>query len=109
MGTDPYIELRPHLREQSRQRRARNRRESAATLTAHGVTYTVRNDGAHLVVTHAGTVVDFWPGTGLYQPRGSDTRGRGVFNLLRALGVPVQSIANAHKEGRHEQQESQRD
>lgn len=50
--------------------------------------FEVKNDGAHLIVRHEGQTVDFWPGTGKYKPRKPGARhGRGVFNLLKLLGI----------------------
>lgn len=83
----------PYLKEASRARRQCNRERSSAILTEHGVPYEVKNNGAHLVVTHPNGIADFWPGTGLYQMRANQRRGRGVFNLLRALKVEVQPRA----------------
>lgn len=88
MGDD-WRSVRPILKEESQQRRQRNRDRSASVLTVHSVAFHTLNGGAHLVIEHAGKTVDFWPGTGLYAPRGTTKRGRGVFNLLRFLGVPV--------------------
>ena len=52
-----------------------------------GVSFERKNMGAHLIVSHDGKVVDFWPGTGKYIPRGFGQPGRGVFNLLKLIGV----------------------
>jgi hypothetical protein len=75
-------------REESKRRRAAHRDNSARILREHDVGYAVRNDGAHLVVR--GTV-DFWPGTGLWIVRATREEGRGVFALLRHLGVPTRA------------------
>lgn len=64
-------------------KRAQNRGTSANALTAAGVAFVSKNDGAHLIVEGSW---DFWPGTGLYRSRTLPTQGRGVNNLLRALG-----------------------
>ena len=74
---------------ESAARRADNRASSAEVLAKHGVTHEVKNGGAHIVVSHADKVVDFWPGTGKFIPRGAGRPGRGVFNLLKLLGVEV--------------------
>jgi len=76
-------------RQQSRLRRARNRENSAAILQRHSVAFDSMNDGAHLIVTHAGAVFDFWPGTGKYVRRGESGYRCGVFNLLRTLNVEI--------------------
>lgn len=80
---------------ESAERRAANRENSAQLLERHGVLFDVKNAGAHLVVTHDGRVADFWPGTGKYIPRGFGRPGRGVFNLMKALGVPGELLENA--------------
>jgi hypothetical protein len=85
-------------REAGKERRASNRETSPEVLRQHGVEFEAKNGGAHLVVKHAGKVADFWPGTGLYGVRGkrlsnkphSSPYKRGVFNLLRDLGIQVE-------------------
>lgn len=85
----------PSMKEDSQQRRARNREWSAAFLEENGIRFESKNLDAHLIVTHAGRTADFWPGTGLYAireggrfgtvPQGIRRKGRGVRNLLRQL------------------------
>lgn len=77
------------MEEASKLRRASNRQTTPALLVQHGVAFVEHNSGAHLVITHNGKTADLWPGTGKYQVRGSGRYSRGVFNLLRALGVKV--------------------
>lgn len=72
---------------ESAERRAKNRQSSAEILAERGVQFEAKNMGAHLIVSHDGKVADFWPGTGKYIPRGGGRPGRGVFNLLKLLGV----------------------
>ncbi|MNN70290.1 hypothetical protein D3C81_1861330 [compost metagenome] len=72
---------------ESIERRASNRERSALKLQELGISFVSNNDGAHLIVMHAGKTVDFWPGTGKFIPRGAGRPGRGVFNLLKHLGV----------------------
>ena len=78
-------------REESQARRASHRETTPELLRQHGVAFDTKNDGAHLVVRHAGKVADLWPGTGKYRVRRPGGNGeqyrRGVFNLLRDLGV----------------------
>lgn len=79
------------MKQASQERRAGNRESSPQVLRDHGVAFETKNDGAHLVVRHAGKVADLWPGTGKYRVRRPGGKGeqyrRGVFNLLRDLGV----------------------
>ena len=74
---------------ESAARRADNRASSGKILADHGVAHEVKNGGAHIIVTHGEKVIDFWPGTGKFIPRGFGRPGRGVFNLLKLLGVEV--------------------
>lgn len=76
------------LHEHSQEKRAANREQSAAILKRCGVSCMSRNMGAHLIVTHAERTVDFWPGTGKWIDR-AGPKGRGVFRLLRHLGIPA--------------------
>lgn len=70
-------------------KRASNREDSAALLTQAGIRFDKHNAGAHLIVTHNGATVDFWPGTGLWKKRDSRLKGRGVRRLLLQLGVAI--------------------
>lgn len=82
---DFWRDVKPVLKAESQQRRANSREQSAAMLTAAGIRFDSRNGGAHLIVQHGGVVYDFWPGTGLWQQRGSRKQQRGVHALLRAI------------------------
>ena len=73
--------------EESRIRRASHRESSAKVLADHGISFESKNDGAHLIVKHGDNIADFWPGTGKFIIRGSAKYGRGVFNLLKRIGV----------------------
>lgn len=73
--------------QESRERRANNRQDTADVLRTNGVKFESKNHGAHLVIEHAGLVADLWPGTGLFSIRGRKPNGRGVFELLKRLGI----------------------
>jgi len=75
------------MTQESIERREMNRQRSLDLLEKHSITFESKNDGAHLIVTHNKHVIDFWPGTGKFIPRGTTKTGRGVFNLLNYLGV----------------------
>lgn len=76
------------LDQESKERRERNREGGAEVLAKAGVSFESKNSGAHLIVTHGGKTVDFWPGTGKFIPREKNPRhGRGVFNLLKIIGA----------------------
>lgn len=71
---------------ESSQRRARHRQSSPEMLAAAGIAFETKNAGAHLIVTHNGRTVDFWPGTGLWHLRPHDGRKRrGVRELIAYL------------------------
>lgn len=75
------------LRKRSQDKRASNRANGAAELTARNVRYTSHDGGVHLIVEHDGATVDYWPGTGLWICRINKQRGRGIRPLLKHLGV----------------------
>lgn len=74
-GVDP--------REESKARRAENRKHSAQVLRDLGYMFEEHNGGAHLIVTTAIGLVDFWPGTGKFICRCTNKKGRGVTNLMK--------------------------
>lgn len=82
-----WRDVKPAMKEASVVKRATNRDASTETLRRHGVQFDSRNAGAHLIVKHAGKVVDFWPGTGKWIVRGQHKARRGLFPLLRELGA----------------------
>jgi hypothetical protein len=73
------------FRARSKIKRASNREDSPKLLDEAGVTYTVHNLGAHLIVDGPECVVDFWPGTGKWIVRAGGPTGRGVLPLLKFL------------------------
>ena len=90
---DYWHDVRPAMVKESQQRRASNRERSAALLQSNGIPFESKNGGAHVVVNGGKAVIDFWPGTGLWQERGSIATpgfiatGRGVRSLVkRATG-----------------------
>lgn len=66
-------------------KRALNTASSTDILAQRGVPFESKNNGAHLIV--AGGRLDFWPSTGVFIERKTGLRGRGVFKLLKVLGV----------------------
>lgn len=83
------------MKQESEERRRSNRERSTCMLQRLGVEFESKNDGAHLIVTHNGLTIDFWPGTGKFIPRKRKPKhGRGVFQMLAALGIspPKQEI-----------------
>lgn len=82
---DYWHDVRPAMVKESQQRRASNRERSAALLQFNGIPFESKNGGAHLVVQGGKAVIDFWPGTGLWQERGSTATGRGVRSLVKRV------------------------
>jgi hypothetical protein len=86
------------MKEESALRRATNQQRSCALLRFLGVEFEVKNEGVHLIVKHNGKTVDFWPSTGKYIPREPKPKhGRGVFNMLKMLGIDPKT-AKEHEE-----------
>lgn len=75
------------MREASRQKKRSNLESSTQILRDHGVLFESKNADIHLIVKHGGKVVDYWPSTGLWIDRKSKHERRGVFPLLRFIGV----------------------
>ncbi len=72
-------------KEHKQEKRADNRENSANILTAKGISFESKNAGAHLIIKHNQSVMDFWPGTGKYIFRNQSKSDRGVFNLIKQL------------------------
>lgn len=74
------------MKDHSKQRRSNNREKCAEVLTAAGVMFEARNNGAHLIVEGNDCFIDYWPGTGRWKTRNGE-KGFGVRSLLRHLGI----------------------
>lgn len=72
------------------EKRRANRKSSGTILSENNVPFDSHNGGAHLVVRLNNFVVDFWPGTGKYIVRGSNTYKRGIFRMLRDIGAKLE-------------------
>lgn len=83
---DYWRDVTPALKERSQQKRASNRENGAARLTAAGIQFESKNDGAHLIVRTNDHVIDYWPGTGKWITRGRAPKtGRGIARLLKHI------------------------
>lgn len=71
------------LKQIRQEKRASNREQSAEILQRAGILFESKNVGAHLIVQAGRTIVDFWPGTGKWIPRGQREGRRGVRNLIK--------------------------
>lgn len=72
---EEYKKERQHKREA-------NRASSPEMLTKADIRFQSRNGGAHLIIAHGDTFIDFWPGTGLWIPRDTKRKSRGVKKLI---------------------------
>lgn len=89
-----WKDVAPAMKQESQERRAGNRENSAKILEEKGFKFETKNDGAHLIVRRGAMVADFWPGTGKFIVRPSKAPGapktgkigRGVFNLIKVMG-----------------------
>jgi hypothetical protein len=79
--------LKEHNRAEGQVRKQHNKESSTQILERAGVHFTTKNDGVHLIVEEGGKTVDYWPSTGLFIDRADKKRRRGVFRLLKHLGV----------------------
>lgn len=75
------------LKKERKEKRAKNREDSAQMLRDAGVVFLDKNNGAHLIVTAKAGTFDFWPGTGLWKMRGSTKTNRGVRKLLEVVAL----------------------
>ena len=82
---DYWADVAPAMKEASQKKRASNRENSAALLIKEGIDFYSKNGGAHLIVSGGGHTFDFWPGTGLWEMRGSTQRHRGVRKLIALI------------------------
>lgn len=74
------------LRKDRQEKRAHNRDASAQYLKDRGIPFDSKSGGAHLMIPNAGSWVNFWPGTGLWQVAIGGKKGRGVKSLCKFLG-----------------------
>lgn len=75
------------MRERSKEKRAHNTVASTSILINKNVSFESKNNGAHLIVSHNGKVVDFWPATGKFICRSGKKDARGIRPLLKYIGV----------------------
>jgi len=68
-------------------KRETNRKTSAEILIERGIAFRTNNDGVHLMIDADSGVIDFWPGTGRWKDRETNTTGFGISSLLAFMGV----------------------
>lgn len=76
------------IREAEQAEKAKRRDDAPRILAQHDVGFRSYNDGVHLFVRGR---VDFYPGTQNWRDRKTYKVGRGVFALLRHLGVQTEA------------------
>lgn len=81
---DYWRDTKKSREDDSKNRRASNRENSANILAQRGIGFVSKNGGAHLIVDHNDKILDFWPGTGKWICRGGKS-GRGVFGMIKYL------------------------
>lgn len=72
------------LREIKRANKEFNRHSSTQMLADAGYQFETRNGGVHLIIKYRGIMIDYWPSTGKWIPRGG-TASRGIRPLLTYL------------------------
>ena len=72
------------MRKYSRAKKQSNKEFSTSLLDRRGVDYESKNNGIHLVVYNRDEIIDFYPSTGKWIPRGGKAK-RGVLNLLKRI------------------------
>jgi len=73
------------MRDDSKERRASNRKNGAQMLLDAGITFLEKSDGEHLIIETESQVIDLWPGTGKWTVRGSNKYQRGVRSLIKSV------------------------
>lgn len=68
------------------ERVGRNKTFAVDMLKKCGVAFKVKNGGEHVIVA-GNPATDYWPGTGLFIQRATKKEGRGIYNLLKLIGV----------------------
>jgi len=74
------------LAERKKLKKKSNIEHSTYLLIDKGFDIDIRNNGAHLIVSHNSKIADFWPSTGKFNIRGESGYGRGVKNLIKKMG-----------------------
>jgi hypothetical protein len=73
------------LKAEKKKKKQSNLEFSTEFLTKKEINFESKNDGIHLIVTHNGKVVDFWPSTGKWKDRKKERYSRGVRKLVNYL------------------------
>lgn len=71
------------IKQQAQEKKRNNKQSSTAKLVEKGVEFESKIGGVHLIVQAKDGLVDYWPSTGKFIPRGFGRKGRGIRNLLK--------------------------
>lgn len=71
------------VNEYRQQQRTKRRSEAPELLRRAGIKFSVRNDGAHILINNGEVRGHFWPGTGRWKI--GDVEGFGIEKLLAHL------------------------
>ena len=78
------------MKEHKVEKRASNTIQGKKALIQHGIIFKECNGGAHIVIDEYNTgIIDYWPSTGLWIPRNTKLKKRGIFALLKYIGKGV--------------------
>ena len=67
-------------------KRASNRTQAKQMLMGASIRFENKNMGAHFIVhCENGQIIDFWPGTGLFIPRLTKKKDRGIRRLINLV------------------------
>ena len=76
-------------REFKKNKKAMNKELSTKLLSDMDVKYESKNHGNHLIVHAPEGLIDFWPSTGLWTDRNNRIQRRGVFRMLKFMGINI--------------------
>lgn len=79
-----WRDVKKNKKEEREKRKASNYLNGIKILEDYKVSYEQQKNRLHLVVEEQ---IDYWPSTGKYIIRKTKKKGRGIFNLLKELGI----------------------
>lgn len=87
--SDEIFDVYRHQRQVAQQLVSEYRAANTLTLIMHGIHFTSRNDGMHLIVNHANGSYDVWPSTGRWMQRGVTKVRHGIDRMISHHNTPV--------------------
>ena len=74
------------MKERSKVKRAHNKSTSTQFLVSSSIEFRSNDEGTHLIIDEYNTgVIDYWPSTGLWIPRNTKKRHRGIRPLIKYI------------------------